>query len=442
MSSTLNRIINYAYEWCLINIILCIFYALRPFNCWTIKLNGRYLLRIHSFNLCPPEKMSTNREVRTFGNRFSLFLANVSLLYMFAALKFFGLINFHVGFDLNFKKNTASFVYSILAGCTAIFMYAFSVFKLIRDPRIEFFFSGAGRVTATMSYICSFILITVFYVMVTLNQDRILSYLDRLKDAYNSFTLFYNGSYGLDGLKVWNEDKYQELTMVHWQLFVKVLIINSMVLGSLLVMSYRTHKILDVNFYYLGFFFLYPYIIQSLASSFFFLGCRKVYFLYFKINCKLESIGKEVERIYKVERTQFEKMTQFCAISDQVDELSRCINVLNLMFRDLYSIYKVQLLCVLLYSVVNTLHETYFLYLVISYHIRGISPYDVQTSVATVCYICLNVLEILFIVNTLEKSMLEYRRLAKNAHKILFLQDGLDTRLKQSVRLQKVYIDR
>lgn len=370
---------------------------------------------------------------RTFRNRCYLVIVNITMFYLFNALTIVGLLPIKRSKRKGIVNVRWVTIYSIVCCCLVTGLYLWVILSLIQDPNINSFFSGVGRITFSLLYFFSLTLIATFYIIAIRNRFRLQRFYDSTLKSYPRYAPFYTGKFGPGVLTFEHVESEEELVFVYFRLFIKVVLIHFLVIFCILGVSERGSSVGGVSYFkFLGFFLL-PYIVKSLTSSFMYLGGARSSFLLYKLSIKLKELRNELRELTRSKKSHYEKMSKYCEISDLIDELAMCYETINDTANELLSMNKFQIGMVLMFSVINTLHGMFSQYQVISYSISRILPLDIQLFAFNVLFIFFNILEILMVVNITDSCHMNSIRVGKTIQSLTYFVD-LDIRLRRSVR--------
>lgn len=126
-------------------------------------------------------------------------------------------------------------------------------------------------------------------------------------------------------------------------------------------------------------------------------------------------------------------MSKFCEISDLIDNLSLCYQLIIDFGQVIQELFRVQIVLVLTYSVISTLHEMFSMYQMMSGSAIQNTPLDQRLVIYNIAYIILNIAEIMLVVNISEIMFMGSLRVGKNVQSLMYVKE-MDERLRQSVR--------
>lgn len=370
---------------------------------------------------------------KTLRNRIYLVFMNITVIYLFSLLFIVGLTPVSGGNNRGFTTTRRMSLYCLTCGCCALVFYIWQVVLVTTHPNSMIFYSGAGRVTLTAMIICAAVLIFTFYSVAFLNRFKLCKLFNHSTAIYRSFDLFYSGNFGKMPLSYDSVDSEDELSFVYLRLFNKVFLVNLLIVSSILGISFRAQALADFNPLNCACFFLIPYMVKSLTSSFLYLGALRPSFLFHKMNLKLLEIRKELQETTKTNKTHFERMSKFCEISDLIDNLSLCYQLIIDFGQVIQELFRVQIVLVLTYSVISTLHEMFSMYQMMSGSAIQNTPLDQRLVIYNIAYIILNIAEIMLVVNISEIMFMGSLRVGKNVQSLMYVKE-MDERLRQSVR--------
>lgn len=371
----------------------------------------------------------------TFLNRFKIILVNFTMFYLFGGLAFMGLIPVSMDRRNNqYELSLITSLYSFCSGCVSNSLYLWHIIILFTDPHLKNLYPGVGVTTATLLYLCSFLLMTSFYGLGFVNRAQLKDYYNRTKDLYNvGFSSFYGGHFGKVQKSLKDMDSLEEIDNVYMRLFTKVVVVNSLILLSIGIMAIRAEIVTGVSAYHFALFHAIPYIVKSLCSSFLYLHGCGTDFMFFKMKLKLLTLREELKVLTEGSNSIYEKMSKFCHLSDVIDHLGVCFDNINGLAINLTSLFKVQIVLVLAHSIILTIHELFTQYQAISRSMRGLQAFDPLLLLFSIAYIILVVIEVFLIVNVTDAIHSGSLRIGKTLQSLLYFED-IDVRLKQSVR--------
>lgn len=332
-----------------------------------------------------------------------------------------------------FFTNRWHSLHTIFCGLSLLTLYIWTDSYLFTDGK-QLIYSGAGSVTATALFLCSLVLITTFYTMTFVNRHELAEFYNSLRNAYQDYTTFYTGRFRTVALTLDDLDSEKELHFVFLRLFFKAVLINGLNIGCSLGVAVRLNVVAGVNIYHFSCLLIVPYMVKSVTSSFLYLGSARISFLFYKIHKRLMALRDELHEFTtsKTHKSAYEKMSKFCELSDEVDKLSRCFERINGSGKEITSFYKFQIILVLSYSVINTLHEMFTQYQIISSAVHDKDPLDVPLLLYSIFYTTLNIIEILLVVSITDSCHIGSARMGKTVQSLMFYHE-MDNRLKQSV---------
>lgn len=374
---------------------------------------------------------------KTFANRCYLVVINLTIFYLFGCLRLLGLVvvarDGKTGVFSNSQPNS---VYAFLFGIFLTGVFTWHIIALFGDPNLSHLYSGVGNITATILAMCSLSLVAAFYTLGFWNRGELLNFYNHTTAIYRGFTLFYDGKFASTVMIAEHVDSEEELSHVYKRVFNKVILVNSVCLTCIIGMAMRAQDVCGVNAIHLAGFHLIPYLFKSLTSSMMYLGICRTSFLFRKLNMKLLGIRDGLRELTSAERrkTQFEKMSQFCRVSDQIDELGVCFENVNGTAIQMTNMYKYHLILVLSYSIIVALHELFIQYQAVSRSMRGDHQLDLRLLLFSVSYIIFNIVELFLVVNITDSCHAGSLRVGKTLQSLLYF-DNIDVRLKQSVRI-------
>lgn len=376
------------------------------------------------------------QKILSFKEKILLKISIFVMQYFYAMLRIFGLAICTLNPKTNRLENgELATIYSILVGIGATIYFTFSTWKILNSKNIEIYFTGAAQMTGVFSFLVGIIVIFVFYYVQFVQRDVVLKYYNGVIEAFPTFSLFYGGDLVIVKLQYSYMESFEEVYDVYIPIFIKCVVNNSLNLICIFCMTWLNYTRYEFDYRHMFMFLGYPYMIQSIMSSFLYLGAIKIYYLLKKLNQKLEDILEEISELIDSNRSNYDKMTKFCLFSDQLDELGICVQRITRFAHDLCHLYQYQMLLILLYIIVNVLHNMIFQYSFFASYSKGNISYDPFISFNSFMVLVLNIVEIMWVIRTTDRVVRQHKRVAKTVHKILNFEAHFDIRLRQSVSI-------
>lgn len=371
---------------------------------------------------------------KTVRNRFYLVLVNITITYLSHATFFLGLLPIWPINDFEAVINTRLLsAYCSLWALLIPGLFLCVTFSVAHDEHINSFFAGVGKITWNLLNLCSLVLIIAFYLIAFLNRFRLRDFYNKIIGKYKTYRGFYGGTFRLGYLSFEHVEGEDELSFVYLRSFVKVILVHSLVILSIIGVSERGWTLGGVAFLkFFGFFFI-PYYLSSLTTSILYLSGARSSFMYHKLDIKLQEILEDLRQLTRSDKSQFERMSRYCEMSDQLDNLAECYESVNETTTELIGLYKIQMLLVLMYNIIDTLHGMFTQYQVLAIAMElSIAP-DPMLVCFNILFIFLTIVEILLVVNITDSCHRGSIRVGKTIQKLAYFED-LDIRLQQSVR--------
>lgn len=367
-----------------------------------------------------------------------IFVAKITIAFVFAEIKLLGLVAYHLNYvDRVATLSAWKVLYSGTVGLLLGMAYIWIAISLLGDRNLEYFYAGVSFYVIVITSVLSIVLIFTFYAFQIINRRNMANYHNILRENYTNFGLFYGNRIKFDSSDRKYAENIREIDFVYMPLFGKCVIHLTIVLTHILISLFIDIIFPGESFVGILVHLLAPYALQSCTSTYLFLATKKMAFLYMEMSRKLMEMRVGVIRLVveDSQASQFERMTAFCDLSDQVDSMAISFRKITQMGMKLAEYYGLHMLFILAYSVSTSLMMLFFQYMGLAHHSRGLFTYDIRVAAATTGFIILNVVEILLIINVVEDAELRCRRVMKEIHLINYWQRKFDVRLKQSVSL-------
>lgn len=366
-----------------------------------------------------------------------IFIAKLTISFLFLEMKGLGLVAYQINYKTREAKLLAwKVVYSVLICSILVTFYGTTELFLLTDRNLEYFYAGVSLYVLIVTGTLAIILIIVFYCHQIYYRKDFAEYHNILREDYNSFFLFYGNRIRFDSSDQKFPENIREIDFVYMPLFLKMAIHLIIIATHVMISTFIDMIFPGETFIPILIHLLIPYVIQSCTSSYLFLASKKVSFLYKEMAKKMTLIREEIIVLAKSNKArQFEKITAFCELSDQIDSMAISFHKITRMGMNLANHYGIHMLFILGYSVFTSLVMLFFQYMGLAHHARGLFTYDARVAITTMGFIVLNVLEILITINVVEDAERRCRRVAKEIHLINYWQHSFDVRLKQSVRI-------
>lgn len=370
---------------------------------------------------------------RTKENLLKLCLVNFSKHYLYKGMVLLGLMPLFQNRQGVIVNNRFLTAYSILVACLFSGIYVFSIYDLQTEPSVQNFYVGVPRVTLTIQCLVSLCSIATFYSIAIWQRREFAQFYNRMVAKYQTYGCFYQGRFVVSTITSADVDSENEMDSVYLPIFMKTIVVHFLTLGFIGAVSYRNWLSGKVPVYkYLSFFGL-PYLVQSLTTSFLYLSATRTSFKYQKMNDKILQVRQQLRTLTQSKGSAFERMTRCCEISDLIDELAQCYQSVNETANELLQLYKSQMVCCLLYSLIHTLHRLFVLYLAVYITMINGTQFDGPLLAVNLTHVLLGIVELVLVINATELCHWGSVKVGRTVQSLIHFEH-LDIRLRQSVR--------